>query len=367
MRIPVSFKTSGRFKTNGKLNVLGDIEVDVSENWIPLVDIQPRMKWTKKPHIKFGPFKIRVAGPVGDKIQDALEDAAEDLRKKLSHSLDLKAKAQDGWEKLHQVRQLRDKPPVWLSIEPQAFYMAPITMDADWIRLVFGLATRLSTSVGHQPEPASPTALPPLIHGLPPERGLMIRLPVVLDYTALVHELKARLVGKRIHVDRGVIIPTDLEIYTSGHYLAVGVTFQGDAAGLLLDTRGTVYFTGIPVLDTKTNVVSVREFNYTRQVDNPLVHTATWVMRESLRSKLERHLAWDLNEAISKARADATRFLNRPLDKGLVMSGECTALQVSDLHLQTEGMIVELEARGHVTITGEPASAHPDSAGAGAH
>jgi hypothetical protein len=173
---------------------------------------------------------------------------------------------------------------------------------------------------------------------------------VLLDYANLQAELKARLAGKRIHLKQGAITPRDFEVYTSGKNLIVGVTFNGDAPGLLLNTHGTIYFTGVPVFDPKTHILSIKDFNYTRQVDNILVHAATWVLQDSMRSQMQARMNWDLTPYVEKEKADSQNFLNKPLGKGFNMSGNLDDLNISDLQLQADGIVVGLVAQGKLAI-----------------
>lgn len=356
LSIPLHFKSSDGPDTKGSLVVHTRITASIAPDWRPLVHVHSTFDWVKKPKTRLLLFKVRISGVVGRALNKKLRELDNDLRSKIESSLALKPRAQNWWDKLHQPDLLSKDPPIWLSVVPQDFYFEPVSGDGENLRLLLGVRAKLTTSVAHEPAPVALQSLPPLQAVTAADEGFAIHLPVVADYRGLVDKLREELVGREIKLDSGAITPTDFTLYTSGRNLVVGIEFRGDAPGFWMDTRGTVYFTGEPRFDPLTRVLEIENFQFTRRLTNPLLHTATWVMQDSLREKMQARLRWDLSERLHKGAIELTQRLNQPLGDDLQLSGKVEHLNLTGIACRFEGIKIGLEVRGQLKVgLSEPA------------
>jgi hypothetical protein len=228
--------------------------------------------------------------------------------------------------------------------------------DAKRVQLSFGLAGRLNTVVGKEPPPPAADPLPPLGGKVQNAGSFSIRLPALLEYSGIEEKLKSSLVGRRLQLPQGTIVPTDFSVYPSGDKLVLGVSFQGEGAGWWPDTSGTIYLAGKPAYDAATQLFRVEQFDFTRKLSNPVVAAAAWVLQDSLRDQLQQRLVYDLTETIDRAQSDLDVFLDRPLGDNLFMSGKVSDLAIAGIRLEKPGILIELETGGELTL--ELGSAH---------
>lgn len=351
MTAPLRFKSKSGPDTKGELVVYTRIGADMASDWRPKVNVRSIFDWTKKPKIRFLSIKIRVSGVVGRAIQKKLGEFDADLRRKIEAALNLKPRAENWWQGLHQPRLLSDSPPVWLVVAPEQFYFQPLSGDDDVLRFMFGVRARLSTTIARRPDPAPPVPLPPLRPATVDDEGFAVFLPVLADYQGLAAEMQRKLAGQEIKLERGAITPIGFVLYTSGRRLVVGVDFKSDAPGIWLDTRGTVYFTGEPRFDPQTRILRVENFQFTRRLNNPLVSTASWVLQDSLRQQMQQRLVWDMSARLEETASDLSDLLNRPLDDDLRLDGHVDYLNLTRVECRTEGIHIGLEARGWLKVT----------------
>ena len=66
----------------------------------------------------------------------------------------------------------------------------------------------------------------------------------------------------------------DVEIYPSGNRLVVGVNLKADFPSSALDTKGSVYLIGTPVVERGTTI-SLPDLAFTRVLDNDFWNAAT--------------------------------------------------------------------------------------------
>ncbi|MGH8528488.1 MAG: DUF4403 family protein [Nevskiales bacterium] len=362
LQFPLAFSVYGkreslfkpRIKTNGALTVFAEFELGIAEDWTPKVESRATFRWDKKPRLRFGPFSIRVSEALGEEIQEALDKKAADLRKKARESLDFKAKAEDGWKRLHEPRLLRESPETWLAIQPRDLFLEPLEADDATVRLSLGISAVLTTHLGTRPPSTPLQPLPSLKQRPPAQRGFDIRVPVFVNYEGLLTELRASQTGREIELPQGTVTLRDFEAYTAGRELVIGVSFKGDADGWWWDTQGKVYFTGVPAYDPDARQLRVDNFNFTREVDNPLVRSATWILQDRLRQEVAQQLVWDVTDSILRAQEEFNQDLNRSLGEGMQLWGEVIYLNFEDLRTEAEGMAVNLRAGGELAILPTP-------------
>lgn len=348
--IPLSFKSSAGPDTRGSLVVSTRINADFAPDWRPRVHVRSTFDWTKKPKVKLLLFKVRVSGVVGRQIGKKLHEWDNDLKQSVISALTLRPRAETWWQGLFVPDQITDDPPIWLSTEPQYLFYEPLGGDGKNLKLTLGLRARLSTSIARQPPAMPPRPLPEMQRATSEDSGFALHLPVLADYAGLARRMNEELSGREIQLERGAITPTGFTLYTSGRSLVVGIDFRGDAPGFWMDTRGTVFFTGEPRFDPSAQILRIENFQFTRRLNNPLVSTATWVLHDSLRQKMQERLVWDLRERLSDGARKLSGQLNQPLGDDLQMTGEVTQLSLTGIHCRLEGIQIGLKVRGHLKI-----------------
>lgn len=349
--LPLSFRSRSGPNTKGSLVVRTRVLADIAPNWQPRVSVSSSFDWTRKPKVKVLFFDMRVSGVVGRAIAGKLADLDADLAKRIRTALQLRPRAEKWWLGLHEPDLLSDSPPVWLSVKPRSFYVQPLGGDARTLRLGVGIRADLATSIAALPESNPAQALPPLARATDSDRGFALHLPTIADYGGLTARLRENLVGRKIQLERGSITPTDFELYTSGRDLVVGVAFRGDAPGILLDTRGTVYFTGEPRFDPATKILTIENFGFTRRLSNPLLTGASWVLQDSLRREIQHSLRWELGSKLQEGAQELTARLNQPFGDHLTLAGSVHHLNLTGIECAAEGIRLGLEVRGTLKVT----------------
>lgn len=348
--IPISFKSSAGPDTKGSLIVHTRIAAAIAPDWQPRVQVKSSFDWTRKPKIKLVLFKVRVSGVVGRQVSRKLKEWDTDLRDSIVDALSLRSRAEKWWQGLFVPNRITDEPPIWLSVAPQSLYFDPLGGDGKNLRLTLGVRAQLSTSIARQPEAVPATPLPPMDRATPADEGFSLHLPILADYVGLAEKMHEEISGRAIQLEQGSITPTGFTLYTSGRSLVVGIDFDGDAPGFWMDTRGTVYFTGEPRFDPSEQILRIENFQFTRRLNNPLVSTATWVLQDSLRQKMQEKLVWNLRERLTEGASKLSGQLNQPLGDDLVLTGEVSQLSLTDIHCREQGIQIGLQARGRLKV-----------------
>ncbi|MGB1580558.1 MAG: DUF4403 family protein, partial [Nevskiales bacterium] len=107
---------------------------------------------------------------------------------------------------------------------------------------------------------------------------------------------------------------------------------------------------GKPVIDMDKLQLRVENLSFTRQVSNPLISSASWILQDSLRSQLAQALTLDLGEAFAKARASIAERINRPIGEGFRLAGEIDRISIDHLQPRDEDLLILLNTQGHIAI-----------------
>jgi hypothetical protein len=204
--------------------------------------------------------------------------------------------------------------------------------------------------VGSVQAPPEAEPLPDLNIGPAPGNGVLLQLPVLLDYAGMTTVLEQRYLGKTLELPQGRIEFLKFKLYSAGKNLVLGALIKTQSSGLLLNTQGWLYLQGEPIYLAEAQQLQVENFAFTRQLDNPLISSASWVLQDSLRDQLGAALSYDLSADIDKTRSSMHARINRPIGDGFVMSGTVSELSLQGIQPRANDLLVLLRAGGNIAI-----------------
>lgn len=338
-------------RADGAVTITVNFRLGVDENWQAHLTAEAGYEWDRKPYIHIGPFRARISSLMGKELEGRLDEAILNLRRRVNEDWNLRERATDRWHELHQVRRLSDRLDAWLLVDPVAAYFPPIRYTPEAMIIEFGLASYLSTAVGEVPPPPEPEPLPALNLTPSPQTGFSIQLPVRINYSGLREQLIKEQAGRVVSLEQGQLTIQDLRLYTSENALVLAVRVAASSPHHIFNTRGWVYLVGRPVYDSEKRILYVEDLDFSRQVDNPLIGSASWILQDSLRQRLRSSLQFDLNERIEELRQSANERINRPLGEGFELNGELQNLNLVYLLPQQEELLIVLAAQGQLAIS----------------
>ncbi len=255
--------------------VRGVIRLDMGADWSPRGRIEIDYNWTREPGIDFLGQRIKFTGPADQKLKGVIARLERTLPGELA-KLGVRQQVNRAWGQAFTSLNLnRANPPVWLRIAPQELQYGGYTVRGRRLVLRLGMTARTETFVGQQPDDPPAIPLPP-VRPMTVEPGAMqFFIPVVADYAQLEPVVQKAL-AKR--ATRPFVLPGigdvnvrfgKVTIYgTTGNRIAVGSAFTArDAAGLLPETRGTLWLTALPVNPPDSREVQFRELKVAGATD----------------------------------------------------------------------------------------------------
>lgn len=96
----------------------------------------------------------------------------------------------------------------------------------------------------------------------------------------------------------------------------MGVEFSADVPWRIFNSKGTVWLSAVPTVDTSGKLLSLKDVAITRQLDNSLWKTLTAGFRDVLNKQVEDQFRYDLSPDEAKAKAALQTATADPLKTG---------------------------------------------------
>ncbi len=306
---------------------------DITEEWKPVVSIQPGFEWVKPPESRLTRmFNLSLSGVAEQQVQNIVGRMEARLPQLMEERFNLSQNIEQAWGAAHARLPLAEAPAIWLDIQPLgAHFITPVATD-DALVLQTGFSANFNVSSDPAVTAPAPTPLPPLGKQPPAVDGIRLAVPVGVDYQTLSDRLTTALLPQTFAFDVGQdsaeVRIDEIVVYPSAPQLTIGLHVGAEVSRQWLDTRGWIYLSATPVYDAETRRLSFTDVRFARSVDNRWVRLLSSVLRDRLIREIEQHAQFDLAGPIDLATQAANSMLHAQLQQVLE-----TRLQGSQLRL----------------------------------
>lgn len=336
----------------------------LSPDWQPTARVDIDYSWTQIPGITVLGQRIKFGRKVDPKLRALIPGLERQIAREVAR-LDVKREAQAAWNEGFAVLSLnRKNPPVWLRVTPEHVHFGGYRIAGKDIALDLGLTALTETFVGPEPEKPAQTPLPRLRFDAA-RPGATLNVPVIASYAELEPVLKKAL-GKLSA--KGVMVPKlgraqvkfgDVTIYgTSGNRIAVGIDLEATSPNGLLNPKGRVWLTGLPVNEPGSRVVRIRDLAISGNTDSPATNFLASVVLsvetiDALAGGLTENFEKDFLEVLGKANA----ALKARQEGALAISAALTEVRNGRITAYGQGLYMPVFAKGTASIRFVPKAA----------
>jgi hypothetical protein len=114
--------------------------------------------------------------------------------------------------------------------------------------------------------------------------------------------------------------------------------------------KGTIYLTGIPVLDIISQKISMKELDFDIQTKSVLLKTAKWMFNKKILEELEKNTVFELKDLLNESKSNIVSAINTEITKGVKMSGSVNQISLQEIYLDKEKMLLRSEVAGILKI-----------------
>lgn len=259
----------------GAAEVALSLRLDLTPDWKLASNAKLDYRWTRQPGIDFLGRRITFTSEADRELRPVKREVERIVARELAR-LPVKATAQDGWTKAHDVFVLnRENPAVWGRMTPQQFRFGGYTVQGRELVLRLGLDAMFESFVGIKPEAPAPLPLPPLARRDKAQQTSIFHVPVVADY-AVLEPVIAKALAKRAQrpfaiADYGSVTAQfdKITVYGTGEgRIAVGGEFTANSdLPVIEQAKGRIWLTARPVNTPGSRAVKFTEVRVTGDTD----------------------------------------------------------------------------------------------------
>lgn len=287
----------------------------IGPDWCPTIDVVASYNWTNNPRVEIvSRVNVDVSGQVNDAIGGKIPQISQAVQGSINCA-QFKSQLASVYGNRTFPVEVTPGQNLHVNVEPLDFGFSGFNIDAEKIRLAALLTAKIELSGA----PISPSTLP-----LPPLKTIevsappriAIALPLRAPFSLLQSEAQKLVGGKTFEGDTpaGMVKATvsKVDIYpTSGGRIAVGIELDAKLPGKFLDTKGTVFVVGTPVMEGKT-VVRLKDPTFTRILDNQVWSTLSTLFDSQIRGELDKGLRYNFSGDVEKAKKALAEKLSDP-------------------------------------------------------
>ena len=395
-----SFLKLDKKNFRGAIVASADIEMDINEDWCPVIKAVPDFIWADKAQLEVAHnFWIDLDSEAGPKIKAAMQDAASKI---------------PGLISCQRVKDL--VAPVWhtyeipmptimgqtglVTITPQRVGFSGLSYTPAGARLALMLTAETQVKLdaagaNAAPAPVSankplditkreqvpiqrialnvpkadPADAPPVImlnskplelpklEKIPAQQNsLNLAVPVIVSYQSLDQLVASKAVGQAFEGSAAgttasvKILKT--VVYPSGDRLVVGVQFESKISKpKSLAPQGWVYLVAKPQFDVATQTLTLNNVDFSRAIDNDVWNALSFLFRSKIRSAITEAAKLDLRPSITTARAGLRKqLLEGAAKEGINLTLDDQFVGLTGLALTKDGIQVVVGFKGASNI-----------------
>ncbi len=253
-----------------------------------------KIDWVKEPKLKMAFVKINLKGTIEnilEKKESQITDKADDAVKQLLNTHKVVA---DIWRDIQKPIRINKKGvQVWLKFHGVDLNGRMEETEPDLISLLFELKAYTRIYFEGDSIPVSNIIVPTFSRIEKTDDSLLVNVHSLISFKMVNEFLNRELVDKPIEAKGYSTKIKKVRVYGTKTGIAVELAVKGDISG-------TIYVTGTPAIDSATNTLSLRDFNFDINSESSLLGSADWLLHSTVLEMLSDKLKVDLNPLANK-------------------------------------------------------------------
>ncbi len=228
-----------------------------------------------------------------------------------------------------------------LNLNPEELSLSDINFKGPLMK--FSVGVRATPTIKYTEWTIPQKPLPPLTTYKKSD-GFKVYTDLKLDYDSLSKNITLTLKGERFESGKNYIVVDKLNLFPIEDRIGIDVTFSGSK-------KGRLYFTAVPAFDTATQSISMKDLKYDLSTKNVLLKSAKWLLKETIRKKMEESMNVDVSSYLNKAKNEMNQgLLNGPINGFVSLKGEMKELKVSAFQMRPKELFMRILLQGNVKV-----------------
>jgi hypothetical protein len=301
-------------------------------------------RWLEKPVLKIAGINLPVGLLADLALQNMRKTIAGAIDEAVTTDLGIGKMVADTWKSMFRPTQISADYNTWLIVNPLGIGMTPIRVSADTMTTTIVVEARPRITVGDAPPAFSERPLPPYTQFSNQEPGFSIFLPAEVSYTEAQRLAGKEIIGETYTSGKRAVTVEGIEIYGQGEEVILNLSMSGSY-------NGSVYLKGRPFYNAARNAIEVEGLDFTLETRNFLVKSGAWLLKSTLRKRLQESLDFYLRYNLEESRKALEKQLNEySLAGGFRLQARVDQLDVGNVALRPDGFMVEINLKGNIEV-----------------
>jgi hypothetical protein len=283
-------------------------------------------------------FKYDATSEVKKQVKSQLEKLEKDIDKQVQ-SIDIKSSLAGIWKELQQPIQLEGYG--FLFLQPKSIALSKPVFKNNGVALEVNMA--VSPVVNTFKQEVKETKLPNL-DTYKKRDGFDISVDVRAGYDSISKLANKALQGKVWDLKGKKVIVKQLALEgTNNQKMLLKLDFEGSK-------KGTVYLEGVPVLDSLTQVLSLKDVDFDIKTKSVLLQSAKWLFNDKILNEIQKNAKIDLKPLFVDAKNELSKQLNNPLSPEIDMIGKVKDLSLTAVFLTQDALMIRTRFTGDLKL-----------------
>lgn len=301
-------------------------------------------RWLEKPVLRV----IGVNLPVGLLADLVLQNT----RRRITRAIDaavaenfgLGSVVSETWKTMFEPNLVSPEYKAWLIVNPQSIGMTPIRVTADTLSTTLVVEAKPRVFIGEAPPALKALPLPPYTQYSYQAPGFSISLPAEVSFQEAQRLARQEVEGETFTSGKRSVTVQDIELYGQEENLILNLRMTGSY-------NGNVYLKGRPYFNSQRNAIEVGDLDFTLETRNFLVKSGAWLLKSTLRKRLQENLDFYLRYNLDESRKALEEQLNAyNLPGGFKLQAKVDQLDVGQVIMRPEGFFVEVVLKGQMEV-----------------
>ena len=256
-------------------------------------------------------------------------------------NFDFRSKIESEWNSL--VSPLQVSKDLWFCFDPKAIAISQCKREG----------MELSTTIGIQCFPKiiyqevkpvqDKQSLPEIKMDNDTSSDFHIHLFADLSYLEATKLINENLRNKTFNFKNYHVTIDECNISGAGKTMLIEVKISGSI-------KGDFYFVATPVFDSESQMITVKDFDFSMETKNALLKTADWLLHSDLKNIVNSKVKFNVKDQLSKAEKDLSLSMNRRINNNLSMTGNITSISILGLYLMDNGIKTIVKVNGRLDL-----------------
>ena len=303
------------------------------------------LDWNESPTTNIMGKQVAITYLINPAVRLFKSKIERTIDQSIGKSMDFKPNVLDALDQLCQPRQMSEAYQSWLRIVPSELYTTQAKLQNGVVSLEMGLKGAVETIIGTKPAAKfdrdkiilKPVAKMP--------QQLMANVVAVSTYADASRIITGNFKGQEFGSGNRKVTVQNVSLWHKGGKMVV-------ALDLLGSVNGTIYLSGFPQYNAKTQEIFFDQLDYALDTKSKLLRTANWLAEGIILKKIREACRYSIKPNLEEGKTEMQKYMkNYSPVPGVFVNGQLQEIEFSKIELTNKAILAFLKIKGDLSVS----------------